>query len=241
MAQDATSNGIQVLFPNEIALRVRDLVSASQDFLIVVTPYFRPWAQMQSEIERAAKREVLVRLIVREDEVPKLADVLAPCFTSGVRVLSRTRLHAKLYINESAAILTSMNLIESSANDSWEAGIQVTRAGAPESYRRLLRQADDLIEASEELPSPKRERKATTAKVLAGPPRTSGACVRCGSRIKFDPEKPLCSECYPSWKRYGNAEYAEKHCHSCATPHATSVAKPLCRPCWATASKAGLV
>lgn len=247
MAQEAAPSGIQILFPNEIALRVRELVGAAEDILIIVTPYFRPWAQMQAEIERAAERDVDVRLIVREDEVAKMHDALAPCFASRIRVLSRTRLHAKLYITESAAILTSMNLLEASANDSWEAGIQIDKSGAPDSYRRLLRQAEDLIEGSEEVPSPERARAKNAARARGEsgpppvPPPSKGSCVRCGEKIRFDPDKPLCFGCYGSWKKYANAEYPEKHCHGCGASHATSVAKPLCRPCWTTASKAGLV
>lgn len=242
MAQDAASNGIRVLHPTEIALRVREFVGAAQDILIVVTPYFRPWAQMQTEIERAAKRKVDVRLIVREDEVDKLRDALAPCTACGVRVLSRTRLHAKLYVTESAAILTSMNLLEASANDSWEAGIQVEKSGAPDPYRRLLRQAQDLIEASDEIAPPDRARgrKAPSGNNVPAAPPSKGACLRCGEKIRFDPEKPLCFQCYGSWKKYANAEYEEKYCHGCGEPKATSVAKPMCRPCWTTASKAGV-
>lgn len=247
MPQEAGSNGIRVLHPTEIALRVRELVGAAQEILIVITPYFKPWTQMQAEIERAVKRDVDVRLIVREDEVSKMHDALAPCFAARIKVLSRTRLHAKLYVTESAAILTSMNLLEASANDSWEAGIQVEKAGAPDAYRRLLRQAQDLIEASDEIASPERTRakKAASAKAELGPPSllppSKGSCLRCGEKIRFDPEKPLCFECYGSWKKYANADYAEKHCHGCGALHATSVAKPLCRPCWTTASKAGVV
>lgn len=243
MASDGSSPGIKVLHPTEIALRLRELVADAKSHLTLVTPYFRPWAQLQAEVVRAAKRGVEVRLIVREDEVPKLADVLAPCFEAGITVLARTRLHAKLYVTESAAILTSMNLLEASANDSWEAGIQIEMERAPDAYRRLLRQAQDLIEESEEVPPPGRSaRRRTTPKHAdAQVTRVAGACLRCADKIRFDPEKPLCLECYGSWKKYANPDYTEKHCHGCGAPHASSVAKPLCRPCWTAASKAGVL
>lgn len=243
MAHDGNGTGIKVLHPTEIALRVRALAATAQDLLVIVTPYFNPWAQMLAEIERAAQRRVDVRLIVREDEVERMRAALAPCHACGVKIHSRTRLHAKLYVTEAAAILTSMNLLETSANDSWEAGIQVEKAGAPDAYRRLRNQAQDLIESSEEIHSPERARtrRAPAERPLAGAPPAKGACLRCGEKIRFDPEKPLCFDCYGSWKKYGNEDYEEKHCHACGEQKPTSVAKPLCRPCWSTASKSGLV
>lgn len=243
MAQGTSSSGIKVLHPTEIALCVRELVAAAQDLLIIVTPYFHPWAQMQTEIERAAKRKVDVRLIVREDQVSEMKAALAPCHGCGVKIHSRKRLHAKLYVTETAAILTSMNLLEASANDSWEAGIQVEKAGAPDAYRRLRNQAQDLIESSEEIHSPERAhaKRAAGDRPAASSVPAKGSCLRCGEKIRFDPEKPLCFDCYGSWKKYGNEDYEEKHCHACGGPTPTSVAKPLCRPCWSTASKAGSV
>lgn len=63
-------------------------------------------------------------------------------------------------------------------------------------------------------------------------PYHEGHCIRCGEVIDHDPERPLCLDCYRSWKEYRNAEYGEKFCHSCGEKSRTTFAKPECRACY---------
>ena len=58
-----------------------------------------------------------------------------------------------------------------------------------------------------------------------------GACVRCAAQVPLDQRKPLCTRCYGTWKRYGDADYPEKHCHGCGARNKTSFARPLCSSC----------
>ena len=57
-------------------------------------------------------------------------------------------------------------------------------------------------------------------------------CIRCKEPIPFDPDRPLCDDCFKSWKRYENWDYEEDYCHRCGADWDTSYAKPLCRPCY---------
>lgn len=59
-----------------------------------------------------------------------------------------------------------------------------------------------------------------------------GSCCRCGDDLKFDPDKPLCPDCYKQWNRFKNPEYVENFCHSCGKKAKTSLLKPLCYACF---------
>ncbi|MBL7893867.1 MAG: DUF559 domain-containing protein [Bacteroidia bacterium] len=59
-----------------------------------------------------------------------------------------------------------------------------------------------------------------------------GYCIRCEGEIYFDPDKPLCPNCYSSWKRYENYDYKENVCHSCGDDGSTTMSKPLCWDCY---------
>ena len=59
-----------------------------------------------------------------------------------------------------------------------------------------------------------------------------GYCLRCGTGVPFDPERPYCEMHYRSWRRFKNAEYEEEHCHACGEEHVTSMAMPMCLPCY---------
>lgn len=59
-----------------------------------------------------------------------------------------------------------------------------------------------------------------------------GNCIRCGKSITYNPERPLCKDCYTIWIQFGDATYPEKYCHCCGKEAKTSFEKPLCYNCW---------
>ena len=161
-------------------------------------------------------------------------------------------LHAKCYISESAAIITSMNLYEFSQQNNDEMGILVSHTEDAELYQeiygefqRLGRGANPQIrdQPSKTSPAdkPPTPRTRTTRRRVAEPARAhqaSGHCIRCRKSIDFDPDKPLCYDpCYQTWTRFSDPDYAEKYCHRCGEENATSMAKPLCRPCFRQVNK----
>lgn len=60
-------------------------------------------------------------------------------------------LHAKCYVNEREAIVTSMNLYEFSQVNNHEMGIYVTKADDPQLYEEIYTEARRLIRISEEI------------------------------------------------------------------------------------------
>ena len=62
--------------------------------------------------------------------------------------------------------------------------------------------------------------------------KTEGSCIRCGTNVSFDLDKPLCVDCFKQWAIYGNPDYPENFCVSCGKKRKTSFAKPQCRDCY---------
>lgn len=60
----------------------------------------------------------------------------------------------------------------------------------------------------------------------------TGYCVRCGTGIQFNCKRPLCSDCYDEWARWGNPDYEENYCHECCEEAVTSMKRPLCHQCY---------
>jgi hypothetical protein len=59
-----------------------------------------------------------------------------------------------------------------------------------------------------------------------------GFCVRCGKSKSYNPNYPLCDDCYSTWAKFKDEDYAENNCHGCGRPAQSSVARPLCRDCY---------
>jgi phosphatidylserine/phosphatidylglycerophosphate/cardiolipin synthase-like enzyme len=144
-------------------------------------------------------------------------------------------LHAKCYLNESEALITSMNLYEFSQVNNEEMGILVSRAEDPALYAEVYEDAFRLIRASQEIRVsveriPPSESKIAKSKNQTAP--VSGICIRCKAEIKVDPMKPYCKDCYGSWKQYENPEYEERYCHTCGKPNKSTMLKPTCYDCY---------
>ena len=60
-----------------------------------------------------------------------------------------------------------------------------------------------------------------------------GTCIRCGSKIPYNMNRPLCDDCYQTWVQFGNIDYTERFCHKCGREFDNSISyrKPLCKNC----------
>jgi phosphatidylserine/phosphatidylglycerophosphate/cardiolipin synthase-like enzyme len=194
---------------------------------------------------------VNIRIVYREnklqtDEQNWLAEQV------GIRTSLCKNLHAKCYLNENEAIITSMNLYEFSQMNNNEMGIHLTKSGDPELYQAAYDEVQRLLTISEEImvtvrtvaPAgrEKPERKVEEVKAVApkSNSKAKGFCIRTGVEIPFNVEKPLSYDAYKAWNKYSDANYAEKFCHFSGEPShgETSVAKPILRKNWSKAKTA---
>lgn len=274
---------MEVLSGTEISSHVIQLIESSRKLLVLVTPYFDPWDRLSTAIKAARTQHgVQVRLLLRggEDQA-KQEEKARELMSFGVEVDFLKRLHAKVYLSESKAMVTSMNLLKSSALDSWEIALCADSGRDAVIFADIARQtadllkrarADGLIAAHPKVASAVEEvasllgqapaarptsplatktvpvaAKAAAPAAKAPPPAASsrpatrkqvveGHCIRCDETIPLDRDHPYCASCYKSWVKYKNPDYEEKYCHSCGKKKETTMAKPLCRPCWEAAA-----
>ena len=149
--------------------------------------------------------------------------------------------HAQNYRPEKAAVMTSMNLLKSSALESIELAVSVSRALHPDGYQQAFRVVESLMKTAEQdrlrstvrpLTSVAEPARESTSRMREPSRRSTGHCIRCKDDLPFNPEKPLCPSCYKIWSKYEDADYAEEYCHHCGKKHATSLRKPVCRACY---------
>ncbi len=69
---------------------------------------------------------------------------------------------------------------------------------------------------------------------------SSGFCIRSGTAISFNPDRPLSYPAYQSWNQFGNPDYPEKYCHFTGEPSngQTCVNRPILSKNWKRAQKA---
>lgn len=115
---------MEFIKPNEISGKIITLLDESSEFVIIVSPYVKisKWYKLINKIKDLKNREVELCFFVRDDE-HNLATFLE-LDSLGVTYYKVPNLHCKFYLNESKAIMSSMNLLLSSEINSLDLGYQ---------------------------------------------------------------------------------------------------------------------
>ena len=143
-----------------------------------------------------------------------------------VDVIFYKELHAKCYLNENEAVITSMNLYKAS-QENMEMGISITKQEDNDAYEDLRKEVKRII----------REKPKQNFIVIQKTPKVSseeGHCIRCGIKIKLNQKSPYCLTDYQKWKKSEDETYVKQKgvCHICGKPNSSSMKKPVCMDCW---------
>ena len=239
-------------FDHEVRTQIFDLIRSAERFLFLVSPYNKHPQQLRELLIAAIQRGLQVTMLYRDEKDQR--EGVAYLERLGAKVLPVEWLHSKIYMNESRALASSMNLLDSSFNNSSEFCIRIDFANDNALYYELVEYVKDIRSRAErrnpsaaaDKPTPAKAAAPKTAPAKAvtkSAPRprsapkaaaasATGHCIRCGILIPLNPEKPLCARDYKIWNRYQDPDYEENYCHLCGEEHDTSMDKPFCRRCW---------
>ncbi len=129
---------------------LEEMIKRSRERMIIISPFLRFNDRIKELLEDLDRLKVDVRIVYGKSE-------LAPAEINWLKTLEYVRtsfcdnLHAKCYLNEWGAIVTSMNLYEFSQVNNNEMGIYVQRDEEPELYREIFDEAQRLIRISDEV------------------------------------------------------------------------------------------
>lgn len=230
-----------------VSYHLEELIKGTKERLILISPYLQFSERIKEHINNLNIQKRDIRIIYRENKL-QLEENNWLEKQIGVRTSICKNLHAKCYLNESEAIITSMNLYEFSQQNNNEMGIYISKASDPELYNSTLEEALRLLTISEEIRvtvqkvnSVNADRLKTETKPAANKlvDKLKGFCIRTGVEIPFNVEKPMSYDAFKSWSKYGDPEYPEKFCHFSGEPSngETSVSRPILKKNWKKAKE----
>ncbi|KAB2941663.1 MAG: hypothetical protein MPEBLZ_02517 [Candidatus Methanoperedens nitroreducens] len=229
---------VKFLETTGVSAELTELIKNSEEKLFLISPYLQIADRLRHLIKERDSRKIDIRVIFRTDKLNAEEMSFLQGLTS-VKILSCDNLHAKCYLNENAAIITSMNLYQHSQQNNWEMGIKIEKNNDPELYKKIYDEVMFIIQNSQHTPfSIKKIEKEgpVIPKSTSKKPQTiidgEGFCIRCGTDLKINPEKPLCFNCYKFWEEFSNPLYKEKFCHICGKESSTTYEKPVCYSCY---------
>jgi RNA polymerase-binding transcription factor DksA len=210
---------------------LQKLINDANEKLILISPYLKISDRLKQSLTDKDRMKIDIRIIYGKDELQPAEHNWLKSMLS-IRISFCQNLHAKCYLNEKAAIITSMNLYDFSQINNNEMGIYVTKEEDPVLYADIYAEAMRLVRFSEEIKiSVTQVPKTDQPKSVPMKSENSGFCIRCGAEIKLNPMVPYCATCYKVWKKSPNEEY-EKHCHICGKDSKSTLIKPTCYDCY---------
>jgi phosphatidylserine/phosphatidylglycerophosphate/cardiolipin synthase-like enzyme len=127
---------------------LEELIKNTRERLIIISPFLRFNDRIKELIEDKNRLKIDVRVVYGKSE-------LAPDEINWLRSMEFVRtsfcqnLHAKCYLNENEAIITSMNLYDFSQINNNEMGVYIVRETEPQLYGETYEEVQRLIRISE--------------------------------------------------------------------------------------------
>ncbi len=227
MAEFLDTSGISFAIENIIK-------NARNGELVLISPYLSLSKTLFERLKDTKRNNVKIILIYGKDE-------LKPDEKSQLRRLKNlslrffVNLHAKCYYNQDSMVITSMNMHEFSEKNNREMGVLIRKEDESEVFSAAKKEAESILahsrpdERENVLVGTLKKAAKSIAEAMA---EDEGHCIRCCTPMAYNEEKPLCDDCYSSWKRYGDPNYKEKYCYRCGEPATTTMNKPLCLSCF---------
>ena len=248
-----------ILLIHQIPAKIIEILQNSEEYCFIISPYFQSWNILDRELEKAAADNKKVIFIFRDDYNARLNfSYLNEDYNFDLVFVER--LHTKLYLNERESLITSMNLYDSSKENNYEVGYYFETRQNSRHFKEKVIDNDILkgnvfilkgryFEEIEQKRLDEKNREEERQRIRLEKQNTInskiqtnrnyieyGTCIRCGTRIHFDPEHPLCDNCYSIWSLFGNIYYQENYCLKCGErvddfSRPISYANPICDSC----------
>ena len=141
-----------------VSYHLQQLINKANERLILISPFLKINERIKQSLEDKNRMKIDIRVIYGKNELQPDENNWLKSMTS-IRSSFCKDLHAKCYLNESEAIITSMNLYEFSQVNNNEMGIYVVKETDPilyneiyEEVKRLIRISDEIIVSVEKAP-----------------------------------------------------------------------------------------
>ena len=209
---------VEFLATAGVSYHLEELIKQSRERLVLISPYLRLSTRIRELLEDKNRMKIDIRVVygksdLRSDENNWLEDM------TSIRTSYCANLHAKCYMSERAALITSMNLYEFSQLNNHEMGVLVDRTQSEDLYSQIYDEAMRIIRLSDEsrgkvAPGPKESAENP-------PPDEAPNCPKCNEIMVIRTAKQGANKGKTFW---GCSTFPKSKCRGMRPFEATPVA-----------------
>jgi hypothetical protein len=215
-----------------VSYHLQQIINGSNEKLLLISPFLRISERLKQSLQDLDRLKIDIRIIYGKNDLEPSEQTWLKSLRN-IRTSFCQNLHAKCYLNEKAAIITSMNLYDFSQVNNNEMGIFVDKNEDPTLYKSIYDEAMRLVRISDEIQITVSQVPKTQDKIIKPVGNTSGFCIKCHTETKLNPMVPYCRGCYAAWKQNSEGDtHEEKFCHICGRLNNSSLIKPTCYDCF---------
>lgn len=130
-----------------ISYNIEEIVLNARNKLVLVTPYIKFSQILYERLQERANDGVEIVIVYGKSELTREQEKSIKSI-KGISLYFLSNLHAKCYLNEDTAIITSMNLYEFSEKNNREMGILISRIEDEATYNDTLLEINSILNAS---------------------------------------------------------------------------------------------
>lgn len=138
----------KVIGTTEISFQIERIIKEAKAYLLVITPFLKFNERLKNIYKNHSNRVLNNFLIYRESEISKKEKEVLDSI-SNLKLINLPNIHAKCYMNESSALITSMNLHEYSEKNNYEIGIILDSKDDSVRYQELLDEVKLLFQITD--------------------------------------------------------------------------------------------
>lgn len=128
----------------EISSIIEKMIKESNELIIFVTPYIKIPSRLKSVIERKLNSSNIELYIICRSSIDKTTNNWFNSLGNRINIIYMDELHAKCYLNENNALVTSMNLYDFSMVNNIEFGVLFDKELHAEGYLEIYEEVCNM-------------------------------------------------------------------------------------------------
>ena len=145
-----------------LSYHIDELIKNSKKFVILLTPYLKFSITLYERLQILVDKNIELSIIYGKTELTSKQDQLIKQL--GCNIYFKENLHAKCYINETEAIICSMNLHSFSEVNNIEMGVRLDKRKNKKAYIECIDEINHVIKNSNPIKVIKRKDKKSENK-----------------------------------------------------------------------------